>query len=580
MRKLVQKQLFLLGVLLAFCASLQAKSLLNGSDSLKNAILVAPIVENATTLHAFPELEHYLQQNNSGANTNFQQKEIEPEFTAQYIENNFVVPEVVQSDRDNAQSTFGEINRTQNYIDFLSPGALVNLPVGMKKSFGNADVVIGVSKAIFYADHSELTVFCKVTLPQGNVIFFGASNVKLSNGGGIIGDANLVLLGDFQIPINGGNSMITLKGGFDMKTGIVTNLTYAKIGCSGLQEIGVAANVSFPRSLLTPLDASLNPISDETVKVQGDFSAVVSDWNDILAKINVSNAFSLAGFSKLAFTLTDAVIDLSDKRNDASVVFPLNYANYNSYAPNTWRGVFIKKISVILPPEFKANGSSERKKFDGANVLIDNLGFSGYFGYDATQNTPPGHILEGTLSGWDYTLDAISIQIVTNSFRSGTFTGQVYLPVTSKSNVNDGLIYSATFTSDNNYIFNVKVNKEIGFDLWQARATIVAPSAINVSLVNGKFRPVANLNGSINVNVGSSTKTDLSFKGITFQGLVIQTVSPYFQIGPTSYTDKQLMANFPIAINSLGISAMGQRQNRAYKFFWAYGVRVGRLIRN
>ena len=50
--------------------------------------------------------------------------------------------------------------------------------------------------------------------------------MKLSHQGGIIGDANLVLLGDLNIPFNAGKWMLTLKGGFDYKTGETQNLTY------------------------------------------------------------------------------------------------------------------------------------------------------------------------------------------------------------------------------------------------------------------------------------------------------------------------------------------------------------------
>ena len=41
-----------------------------------------------------------------------------------------------------------------------------------------------------------------------------------------------------------------------MKTGIVKNKTYVTIDCSGIKEIGVAADVLFSRDLLEPLDSN------------------------------------------------------------------------------------------------------------------------------------------------------------------------------------------------------------------------------------------------------------------------------------------------------------------------------------
>lgn len=159
-----------------------------------------------------------------------------------------------------------------------------------------------------------MTIFCKIDLPQGKSILFGANNVKLSQSGGLIGDANLVLLGDYQIPINGGNTMITLKGGMDFTTGNATNLTYAKLTCGGVQEVGILADISFPRSLLTPLNADYTVITDASRKVTGTFQTKVTDWNDILTSITLP-PFALKGLDKVAFQLQNAVIDLSDTRN-------------------------------------------------------------------------------------------------------------------------------------------------------------------------------------------------------------------------------------------------------------------------
>ena len=174
--------------------------------------------------------------------------------------------------RSQAVDVLDEIERKQNYIDKLLGKYLVELPVGMKKSLGNTNITLAVSKAKFLPTHTLLTVFCKIDLPQGRSIFFGADSVQLSLKGGIINAGNLVLLGDFQIPINGGNSMLTLKGGFDLKTGNIdyTKTTFARMSCNGIESINIAADFAFPRSLLVPLTEDFKVVKDSTKKV--DFS--------------------------------------------------------------------------------------------------------------------------------------------------------------------------------------------------------------------------------------------------------------------------------------------------------------------
>ncbi len=116
MRNLVQKQLFLLGVVLVFCASLPAKTLFNGTYSLESAVLVLCDVRNFAMFQAYKKMEQYLQQNNLGTPFNFQQVEIESKLIVQFVENNFVFLTFFQGDSSNGQST---LDRKQNNYSCL-----------------------------------------------------------------------------------------------------------------------------------------------------------------------------------------------------------------------------------------------------------------------------------------------------------------------------------------------------------------------------------------------------------------------------------------------------------------------------
>jgi hypothetical protein len=167
-------------------------------DSLKNAKSIVRV--NAKTQRNFPQLESYIQNAQSAFTVPFESMDVAPEFTPQYIAENFTVSTEMADARAQAQATLDEIERKGSYTDNISPKDLVELPIGMKKKLGNSNVTIGVSKAKFLPEYTLLTIFCKIDLPQQNKsIFFGADSIKLSHKGGLIGGGNLVLLGDFRL---------------------------------------------------------------------------------------------------------------------------------------------------------------------------------------------------------------------------------------------------------------------------------------------------------------------------------------------------------------------------------------------
>lgn len=539
--------------LIGLCNSVTAAPHNGDTDSTRAAVHTP--METPATLRSFPELEQYLKNNHLYEPTLLHQGYAAPEFTADYIEKNFLVSTVIADRRGEAQAAMDELARKTTYIDNITPNDLVDLPVGMKKKLGTSTVIVAVSKAKFYPSYTELTIFCKIDLPQGKSILFGANNVKLSQSGGLIGDANLVLLGDYQIPINGGNTMITLKGGMDFTTGNATNLTYAKLTCGGVQEVEILADISFPRSLLTPLNADYTVTTNPSLKVTGTFQTKVTDWNDILTSITLP-PFALKGLDKVAFQLQNAVIDLSDTRNfkdDPNVpIFPQGYGNLVQGNENLWRGVFIRKVTVVLPKEFKKKGTTERVTFMGEKLLIDNWGFTGL--------VSASNIMQnGTATGWDFSVDKFSIEVQSNRLRSAGFEGAIALPVSKRTpsgNVKDyGLPYQAIFSADNGYLMSVGVKDTLKFDVWKAKAKLLPGSYIDLVVKNDKFRPKAFLNGNIDVNTTDDVnKKEAEFKGVVFQGLQMQTEAPYLQAQYFGYQSQSKMANFPITINQLGLS--------------------------
>jgi hypothetical protein len=546
--------------LIAMCGSLHATPAdgKNGSkDSLKMASSPAQNLDleaSSIQQHTFPELEKYLKENGVSSTIPTHIGYAAPEFTKEYIAKTFTTSEYISNARDQAQGVINEIERKGSFVDLLSTDNIIELPVGIKKKFGNSTVILAVGQAKLYPTYTELLVFCKMDLPQGKSIFFGANNIKISHGGGIVGNWNLTLLGDFQIPINGGNSMITLKGGFDMATGVTNNLTYVSFDCGGVKDVNVMADVSFPRSLLTPLNSDYSIVNDQQEKVIGTFTVQnLKDWNNMLAGINFTKPFAIKGIEKVAFEVTDAKFDFSDFANNVLPnEFPPNYGNITQGQENLWRGVFIRSIKVILPKEFRKRGTTERVTFTGQNLLFDNWGFSGLVSGTNILQT-------GSASGWDFSVDKFEIEVQANRLRSAGFEGSIAIPLSKKTAtglVKDyGLAYRALFSADNGYLLNVGLTTDIPFDLWQAKGKLAAGSFVELTVKDDKFRPRAFLNGELNIGIGDGTVKEASLSGIKFQGLQLQTEVPYIKADYFGYqSTNNKVANFPITLNTLSFS--------------------------
>nr|WP_321413063.1 hypothetical protein [uncultured Allomuricauda sp.] len=476
----------------------------------------------------------------------------------------------------NVKAVFNKLEETQNYVNLVSSNDLVTLPIGVKKEIGTITYTLAISKAKILPDHSEVTAFVHIRLPQtdheGNPIelFFGANDIKLSHKGGIYGDANLVLLGDIGIPINGGNGLVALKGGFDMESGNVQDLTYVTIDCGGFKEMGVAADVLFPRSMLEPVDSNYEVIQNENVKVKGSFQTVVGDWNDILVEIDLP-AFQLtktqssdngSGKAGLIFDINTAVFDFSDVRNSPSVQFPEGYQQY--LVPGNeqlWRGVYVNNAQVILPEQFTKRNSDERIKFEATNLLIDGVGVSGSFSAD---NVLP--ISEGEASKWQLSVDHVHADLLANNLMGAGFNGKIVLPITQEVTPDEGndpkvldqktLSYEAIIDPVNEeYLLTAKTNHAIPFDVFKAKATITANSYVELRVSEKKFRPKAVLHGNLAIKGSNSTsdpnKGTVDFKGITFQNMQLQTVAPYFQVDHMGYNGEVKFANFPVTISQI-----------------------------
>ncbi|WP_109852521.1 hypothetical protein [Aquimarina sp. AU58] len=517
-----------------------------------------------------------------------------PEFDFDTIENEFLeTPPSVNTSRATAKKWFEKIEKLGTWISSFATSNSQALPVGIKKEINGVEYQLGFIKAKFTKDYTELTVFARVILPQtdekGNPIdlYFGADNIKLSHQGGIIGEAKLVLLGDMFIPFNAGNWLLTLKGGLDYTTGAIAinNKTFVAIDCDGVKEMGIVGEVQFSRNLILPVDEKGNSLPDTRTyigannkttqipnRVTGTFKTTASDWNDLIVDINLSPFVLASQPDKFVFSANQAVFDFSDLRTE-NVNFPQYYFDEGLLLPDieSWRGIYIASLKVGLPKEFKTKQSisaNSRVQFEAANLLIDSYGVSGYFTAKNLFTIDSGRT--STSKSWAYSIEEISIDIATSKFIGADFKGQLQLPISSiKKNNTDqnGLTYVGIISEDE-YSLTVSAIDTLDFDIFSAKAELLPNSSVELKVVEGSFRPKAILNGSMSITAnqktslnnskaGSNSKT-VDFKGIEFQNLVLQTVSPIIQVDYLGYKGSVALANFPVSIDNIAFRSNEQ----------------------
>lgn len=454
-----------------------------------------------------------------------------------------------QAQLEGAIKSFELISQSNAYAESLSSASENVLPVGLKRVVNNTEITIAVDKAIFYAEYTELSVYAKAVIPQGKeerILFFGARGIKLSHDGSIIGDANLALLRDVEIPFNNGHMSIILKGDYDSQTGNSQSNTYMAIDCKGFKEFGLDAEVCFPTSLLQRADTEAT--ADATVR--GRFQTVVGGWNDIVADITLP-PFQIVGLDNFIFNLQHVVFDFSDVRNTGSTLFPAGYEQKYLIPGFTslWRGISAESLEITLPQEF-SDTQGRPARFMSQGLLIDENGISGLF--------KAADILsfeQGNASGWSFSVHTFSLELEANKLIAAGFDGEIGLPFKGERT---RLNYRALMRENNEYLMNVSTVDSLDFSIFNAKATILPNSYVTLHVVDHQFKPEALLHGNMGI-VHPDGNTAVSLPAIQFRSLSLKTESPYIAVEYLGYTGKASFGSFPISLHDMSIRSSGAR---------------------
>jgi hypothetical protein len=481
-----------------------------------------------------------------------------------------------QDIRDKIEATFNKVEQENRFIEFLDLTAMIELPVGIRTDLGVLRYTILIDSIVMTPKESFLYASMMFETPQGKHIHFMGSDIKFSKTGGLTGDGKLMLVGDYPIKLDGDNTQLIIKGS-DKKT-------FVEFDCHGYKQLSLDASLMFSRNLLLPEGANGSIQPEGNVAVS--FTTTVTDWDDILVDVSIPK-FQVKGVKDVTFSVNNAVLDFSDTRNAASVKFPDGYAQMSPQLMdgnlNLWKGVYIRDVTVTLPPQFEKNegaqntpANANRISITGTNLIIDHVGFSGRI---AANNLIP--IDKGKIGNWDFSLETIYVTIVANELTEGGFNGKVNIPLNKSesaqpatagtqqaANANSNLFsYTAVIKTGNEYLFTVQNAGKVNFNLWKAEVTLNPSSYVEIRLSEGKFLPKAHLNGQMTMNLGmqngdasADKNKNVKIAKVTFEGLEIQTVKPYVKVGSFSLGREggdSGAGGFPIRVNQISGSSSG-----------------------
>ena len=449
----------------------------------------------------------------------------------------------VVSYRSKALEYEQEVTRRNALVSNLNALSFLKLPVGLQRTIGALTYTVIISKVESTPQGSFLEAYLMLELPQtGDKIAFRGTNIPFSNTGGFSGIGRLELIGDYPIKINE-KTLLNILG---------KGNSFVEFDCNGFKGIGLEAEVEFSRDLIIPEDQNgKQKPSPERVKT--NFITQAQSWSDILIGVNIP-PFQINGLNDVSFSVRQAYMDWSDLANPSGLMFPPGYTNPFVQAGQNamWQGFYLQRLDVKLPSSFSKKQSTDRVTLGVENMILDDQGFTGtVFGENV--------LTAGDMSGWAYSIDRVSLDLVINQVKGFELAGKISVPKIKKKkdNTTTKFGYLAQRTTDGSYIFAVKIENELSLPLLVADMTLYQGSSIIVKEKDHKFYPTAILSGDLNIRGGKGLKA--SFSKIRFEGLTISTEEPRFDIRTLGFGggDQQSVSGFPVVISNISVKKEG-----------------------
>ena len=469
------------------------------------------------------------------------------------LQNSFAIAQnsernVLQYAQDVMQTVVEQKRFVEHFLDMDAASQNAHtLPIGFHRTFGNTSFTIAISNISFGSQYGEATLYVDMPVPQENRrLMFGATGVKISYDGDLIGDVKLSLLSDVSISMGSMGSLIIKGGTMNKSTGTASSSTYLSLECNGdFKELSIDADfILNPNTFVSALDKKSEVVTS--------FQTTIHNWNDLLVQVSFPT-FEIKGVDGFEFSLSEATLDLSDIRNSDSFFPDPEYFSRYFTLPNRslWRGIYVKNFNVSFPSCFKNKNSTERITIQANRLLIDENGITGDV---LGKNILP--IESGDASGWAFSVTDFQLSLIANNIKAFGFRGQLGVPLSDTPELLD---YEA-YVSGDEYLFKAVLTESMDFSLFGTSKLHLDPTSyVQMQLKNGNFCPRVVMNGTMAMDT-----LGLKIEEITFKKLTIATEAPFFSVESMGYGGEVLLYNFPITISDIDFQANDRKASLAF----------------
>jgi hypothetical protein len=392
-------------------------------------------------------------------------------------------------------------------------GNPVGFPLGLSTTMGGAPFTLAVMGISFRSSCTNMNVLFDLNVPDlgGSLALAGTGlsigpNTVLTGAGGVLYlpqdkkySAGAMSFDFNACPSAGSGAVDTSKGSY-----------VAWDAVKGLGNVVINADITFPgNKSIVAVDAS-----DKRLTTPASIHArfAFSDWNDWVATATLSNDFELAGLPGFPIHSDGLFYDHSTKQNPVAIGFPAGYVGAQDAS---FEGLYIPSLAMSLPGSFQSFSGAKTGAIKFQNFILDNSGVT-----TTISATNVLDISTGSLGGWAFSIDKISIAVVQDNFQNGmAMTGQIKLPIAS-----DGLAYTCALNSADgqvNYQFVVKPSGDLNVPLWLASIDLDANSSLVIQNDAAGIDVKTHLNGSIGITIGKTGSLQVTLPGLSFQDMAM-----------------------------------------------------------
>ncbi len=424
--------------------------------------------------------------------------------------------------------------------------------MGISRVVGNTEFVIAIGAITFTPVAAHMDVYMGTEMPRsGNWLSFQAQAVELFPEG-FGGESNRLLLAN-DVPVRLSNSArLTLKGS--------EQRTFVEWDCQGFRQLGVQGEVEFCPGVIRPAkkpepstaDKSASPDADETETVKARFETTFTDWDEFIVAISL-DPFEVRGLNGFVFEVNQAYLDFSDVQNPAGMIFPEDYQSPYAAAgaATLWQGFYLRQAKVTLPPKIADTGKEKPKDLYVENLIIDDQGVSGIF-------SATGIIPDGSLGGWGYSVDQLSVHLIKNQLKGAELQGGVQLPI-----MEDTIGYQAQIQTNGRWLFGVSLPDSTKVPLLVADVHLSKGSTIIVEEQDDKLAARALLSGKVDINSPLLSSSVVRLSGLGFEGMVLNTEAPHFKPGVWSLGEAGVgnaASGFELTLTNVGMETVGENK--------------------